>query len=229
MLKPKRKITIKEIKQDPLLETIYKGKQFFEDNRKLIFRIGGGVLIVAVAVLLIRSSRSGASTEADGILASAMSHYQAGNNIEAVTDLDQLIDQYSSTKSGETALYYLAQVQMNTGNDAEVREYAESYARNGSSPSLRTGAYQMLGELDEKEGDYSGAAENYELAAEIAVTEISSRRNMLRAADCYLKSGDLDKADSLINKVGPEENTLDQLQGEISRIKSKYLVLKSKS
>lgn len=36
MLKPKRKITIKEIKQDPLLETIFKGQQYFNENKRLI-------------------------------------------------------------------------------------------------------------------------------------------------------------------------------------------------
>ncbi|MDP7528782.1 MAG: tetratricopeptide repeat protein [Candidatus Marinimicrobia bacterium] len=227
MLKPKRKITIKEIKQDPLLETIFKGQQYFNENKRLITRIGGGILLVVTVLILFRSNRSSASTEADDILASAMSHYQAGNHSKAIADLDMLINQYSSTKSGETALYYLAHIQMDAGNDAEVWKYAESYARNGLSPSHRAGAYQMLGELNEKEGDYSGAANNYVQAANFSGTEILSRRNLLRAVDCYLKNGNLDKADALIIKLEPKDDSLDQLRGELIRIKSKYLVLKS--
>ena len=94
-------------------------------------------------------------------------------------------------------------------------------------PSHRAGAYQMLGELNEKEGDYSGAANNYVQAAKFSGTEILSRRNLLRAVDCYLKSGNLDKADALIIKLEPKDDSPDQLRGELIRIKSKYLVLKS--
>ena len=227
MLKPKRKITIKEIKQDPLLETIFKGQQYFNENKRLITRIGGGILLFVTVLILFRSNRSSVSTEADNILASAMSHYRAGNHSMAISDLDILINQYSSTKSGETAIYYLAIIKMEAGNDSEVWKYAESYARNGLSSSHRAGAYQMLGELNEKEGDYSGAANNYVQAAKFSDTEILSRRNLLRAVDCYLKSGNLDKADTLIKNLEQNDDSLDQLRGELIRIKSKYLVLKS--
>ena len=227
MLKPKRKITIKEIKQDPLLETIFKGQQYFNENKRLITRIGGGILLFVTVLILFRSNRSSVSTEADDILASAMSHYRAGNHSKAIADLDLLIDQYSSTKSGETAIYYLAIIKMDAGNDSEVWKYAESYASNGLSSSHRAGAYQMLGELNEKEGDYSGAANNYVQAAKFSATEILSRRNLLRAVDSYLKSGNLDKADTLIKNLEQNEDSLDQLRGELIRIKSKYLVLKS--
>ena len=227
MLKPKKKITIKEIKQDPLLETIFKGQQYFNENKRLIARIGGGILLVVTVLILYRSNHSSVSTEADDILASAMSHYRAGNHSKAIADLDILINQYSSTKSGETAIYYLADINMDAGNDSEVWKYAEIYARSGLSSSHRAGAYQMLGELNEKEGDYSGAANNYVQAVKFSDTEILSQRNVLRAVDCYLKSGNFDKADTLIKNLEQNDDSLDQLQGELIRIKSKYLVLKS--
>ena len=227
MLKPKKKITIKEIKQDPLLDIIFKGQLYFNENKRLITRIGGGILLVVTVLILFRFNRSSFSIEADDILASAISHHQVGNHSKAIADLDMLINQYGSTNSGETALYYLAHIQMDAGNDAEVRKYAESYARTGLSRSHRAGAYQMLGELDEKQGDYSEAANNYLEAANFSDTEILSSRNLLRAVDCYLKNDNLDKADALIIKLESKNSSLDQLQGELIRIKSKYLVLKS--
>ena len=178
-------------------------------------------------LILFRFNRSSVSIEADNILASAISHHHVGNHSKAIADLDMLVNQYSSTKSGQTALYYLAHIQMDAGNDAEVRKYAESYARNGLSSSQRAGAYQMLGELNEKEGDYSGAANNYVQAVKFSDTEILSRRNLLRAVDCYLKNGNMEKADALIIELELEDDSLDKLRGELIRIKSKYLVLKS--
>ena len=144
MLKPKRKRTLKEIKQDPLLETVYKGQRIFETHRQLITRVGTGLLALFVIVLLIRGSRSKASTEADNIMASAMSHFGAGNHIAAVENLDQLIDNYSSTESGEIALFYLAQVQFSAGNNEDARLHAESYISKGKSVSHRAGAHLSL-------------------------------------------------------------------------------------
>ena len=85
----------------------------------------------------------------------------------------------------------------------------------------------MLGELNEKKGDYFGAANNYVQAAKFSDTQILSRRNLLRAVDCYLKSGNFDNADTLIKNLEQNDESLDQLRGELIRIKSKYLVLKS--
>lgn len=225
MLKPKRKRTIKEIKQDPLLETVYKGQQLFEDNRQLILRVGGGLIAVLVIVLMIRGSRSSAATEADNIMASAMSHFGAGNHGAAVADLDHLIDEYGSTESGETALFYLAQVQFDGGNREEARLHAESYISKGESQSHRAGAHLILAELLEMEDDYNTAAEHYLSAAELAYTPVTGRRSRLNAVRCLLESGALDRAGELIGTLEEGGDAVDPLRSELTRLKSRLQIL----
>ena len=55
MLKPKRKITKKEIKKDPLLETVYKGQKLFEEKRNFISITAVILFSVFVTVFLVQS------------------------------------------------------------------------------------------------------------------------------------------------------------------------------
>jgi hypothetical protein len=50
MLKPKRKITRKEIKRDPFLETIDKLENSFEKNKKSVLNI---VLVIIAGVFIV--------------------------------------------------------------------------------------------------------------------------------------------------------------------------------
>ena len=50
MLKPQRKITRKEIKRDPFLETIDKIEYNFEQNKKTYLKIALGIIAVIIFV-----------------------------------------------------------------------------------------------------------------------------------------------------------------------------------
>ncbi|MBH31660.1 MAG: hypothetical protein CMG71_06695 [Candidatus Marinimicrobia bacterium] len=225
MLKPKRKRTIKEIKQDPLLEIVYKVQQLFEDNRQLILRAGAGLIAIIVIILLIRGDRATAAIKADSILASAMSHYTAGNHTSAIEDLNYLIDDYGSTESGETALFYLAQVQFTAGNIEEAGMHAERYIAKGKSSSHRGGSHLILAELLVKEGAYETAANHYLHAANLALTPVTGRRNRLSAVDCYIQIGAYDNAKKLLNEIEQNGKTIDPLQADLERIRGRLQIL----
>lgn len=221
MLKPKRKITKKEIKQDPLLEIVYKGQYFITENKKLLTRITGGIIALVILILLIQNNRSNSESEANSLMASAMSHYQSGNYSLAVSDLYSLIDEYESTESGERALFYLAQVKLASGDSEEVKQYASEYINKGKSLSHRSGAHLLLAEMNEKEGDYGSAAINYLKASETAITEIAVNRNLLRAASSLLENREFEKAGEIISNLDTSNGSLDVLKADLSRIKAK--------
>ena len=54
MLRPKKKITRKEIQRDPFLESVDQAQAHLEDNRSLYLKIGIGL----IAVLLFFNFRS---------------------------------------------------------------------------------------------------------------------------------------------------------------------------
>ena len=67
MLKPKRKITKKEIKKDPLLETVYKGQKLFEEKRNFISITAVILFSVFVTVFLVQSIKRNKEDEANKI------------------------------------------------------------------------------------------------------------------------------------------------------------------
>ena len=83
MLKPKRKITKKEIKKDPLLETVYKGQKLFEEKRNFISITAVILFSVFVTVFLVQSIKRNKEDEANKIMSTAMSLYQNDNFSEA--------------------------------------------------------------------------------------------------------------------------------------------------
>ncbi len=68
MLKPKRKITKKEIKKDPLLETVYKGQKLFEEKRNFISITAVILFSDFVTVFLVQSSKRNKADEANKIM-----------------------------------------------------------------------------------------------------------------------------------------------------------------
>ena len=228
MLKPKRKKMRKEIKQDPLLETVYKGQQLFEENSKFIMRVGGGLIAIIVIVLMIRGSRATAAIQADKILASAISHYSAGNSTAAVEDLDHLIDDYGSTQFGETALFYLAQVQFSAGNSDEAKMHAETYLSKGKSFSHRAGSHLILAELFVRGGDYGSAADHYLGAAELAYTPVTDQRNRLSAVHCFIQIGEYEIAENLLDELEENGEDIDPLGSDFKRMRGRLLTLSQK-
>ncbi len=226
MLKPKRKRTIKEIKNDPLLEIVYKGQQLFEKNRLIILWGGGSLIAIIVIFLLIQGSRSTEAIEADNILASAMSQYSAGKHTDAVEDLQQLINYYASTESGETALFYLAQVKFSLGKVDETRMYAERYISMGKSSSHRAGSHLILAELSTMERDYTQAANHYLHAADLSShSQVTSRRNRLNAVRCYIKTGAYDDAEKLLDRIEDYSENIDPLQADLQRLRGRLQIL----
>ena len=51
MLKPKRKITRDQIKNDSFVETIFDIRSYVMDNSKLLSRIGGGFVVLLLLIV----------------------------------------------------------------------------------------------------------------------------------------------------------------------------------
>ena len=69
MLKARKRITKKEIKRDPFLETASKAKEYVEDNQKMITPVGIGV---AAQMLGLRAAGIGFSIAVAVLAAAAL-------------------------------------------------------------------------------------------------------------------------------------------------------------
>ncbi len=139
MLKPKRKIVKKELKQDALISTYANVVNFYEKNKKFI---GIGLVVVALSVLGILAYRNNQTTnneKASAELAKVISFFDAGNYRLAVdgapemnvSGLKAIVENFGSTTSGNHARFYLASALFHLGEYDQALEEFSSYDGQG--------------------------------------------------------------------------------------------------
>tara|TARA_B100000029_G_scaffold206589_1_gene204324 strand:+ start:150 stop:836 length:687 start_codon:yes stop_codon:yes gene_type:complete len=222
MLRPKKKFTKKEIKKDPLLETIYKFQKFFDKKRRLLILVSTiGILLILVVVFL-QSFITKRNFEANKIMTKAMSLYQMNKYEDAFLEFDILINDYKNTTDGNNALYYIAKIRMRENNIEEAKKYANDYIKIGKTSSYILGSRLLLAEISESEGNYADASINYLKASKISKDENTKNRILINLVSCYHLNGKLDEASKIIKDLEENISTTNPLYKDFVRIKSNH-------
>ncbi|NQV29666.1 MAG: tetratricopeptide repeat protein [Candidatus Marinimicrobia bacterium] len=195
MLTPKKKLTKKELKHDPLLDTLEKGKEFYEDHQKQLL---SGILAV-VAILLLgwgwMNNRTTVKNEA--MLANTKSTLAAalGMNDNVIAELERVVNEYGSNVEISQAKYQLGVAKLEAGDLAGARELFNSLAK-GSDKQLKLAGRLKLAYINEKESNYADAAALYQ---EISVHEkgVISDYAKLQAGHAFLAAGNVDQAQKI--------------------------------
>jgi len=202
MLKAPKKYSKKELKHDPLLDTMVKTQTFYEDNKKRIHGMGGGILVIAVIIFLLSYLHQSNEQKAAILFGKAQVEYQDMNYTKAKTFLEYLVDAYGGTTSGDQGLFLLANINYNQNKIAEAKalyqRFVDSYS--GSEILLSSG-YAGLAACNEAEGDYAAAAENYLKAWHEAGDFPEADNYLFMAAVNYEFAGHKDKATEYYQKL----------------------------
>lgn len=210
MLRPKKKITKKEIKQDKLVSTYFKVYDKIYDYRKhLLF---GGIAIIAVVLIGIiyytnmQSENERAMTELGKVypLYDEARYEQAIEGVpeQNIMGLRNIAANYSRTEAGRIASFYLANAYYHLGEYDQAYRYFSEF--RGSDELLRASALAGRAAIYEVRDEYSKAAEYYERAAnrygETAVTP----ENLKHAGRNYLEAGEYEDALRVFEKLQDE-------------------------
>ena len=79
MLKPKKKITKKEIRHDPLLETLYSAQRLFTKYKSRIILAMILALVIVSAILIVSRRNATEYAESNVMLARAVSYINSNN------------------------------------------------------------------------------------------------------------------------------------------------------
>lgn len=207
MLKPRKRVTKKELKQDKLVTGYFKTVDFFRNNRKIV---SGGItgLIIAVIVVIaymnnVRSNNNKASAELSQVLnAFRGGAYQVaikGDPTHNVTGLQSIVDNYGGSNAGERAKIYLADCYYYLGDYDNAMKYFKSY--DGNDKFLQASAFAGIAEVYEIRNDFSNAAEYFERAAATDSKNFLAPQYLIGAARNYIKAGKKEEAISLLTRV----------------------------
>jgi TolA-binding protein len=165
MLRPRKKLAKKEIKEDALVTYYFRIQKLYTAYAK---QIQIGVLIAAAAVvlaILMGNSKRSAERAAAGRLGLAEPAYFTGEYQRVIPDLTSIKDKFSGTRSAGTSVFYLGNAYFNTGNLEQAETYYRSYVDNyGHDQEFSASSLAGLAAVQEARGQYAKAAEWYEKA-----------------------------------------------------------------
>ena len=205
-LNPTKKISRRqELRKDTVVTFYARLWQFFDQNRKLVYGILAGVVVVILALIGYGVYNNAQQKEALAKMAGAVQAYEQGNYREALdgtadyVGLLAIIDDYGSTDAGNLARFYAADALFRLGEYDEALKYFRAF----DAPDEVLGASALAGEaaIYEHKGEFERAGDLYRKAAEMVDTDLISAQYLLDAARAYEKAGDYDEAREVYEEI----------------------------
>jgi tetratricopeptide (TPR) repeat protein len=210
MLKPQKKISKREIKEDKLVTKYFEARTWLDENTKILSYVGIGLAALIVIGFLWSKSRADSNEKATAMLAKVTPYYDEGrydlaiNGVpqEGTQGLQAIVDELGSSNAGEVAKLYLANSYFALKNyDKALSTYDNISV---SDKMMTASAYAGMGACYEAKGDYSHAAIYFEKAASKNTAEVQAPENLQRSAINYAAAGQKEKAVELLQKLKKE-------------------------
>ena len=204
MLKPKRKITRDQIKNDSFVETIFDIRSYVMDNSKLLSRIGGGFVVLLLIIVFLGQSSKNNKREAEFLLTQSNVYLDNGDSQNAKIILQELVDEYGNTESGRLGGYHLAQLYLKNNEKESALSLLLKYSKKGENLFLLTSANEAISSLYQENNDIRNAIKYQSIAAENSYSKKKGALSKLKLIELYIKDGSLDISANLLNELKSE-------------------------
>ena len=202
MLKPRKRLTKKKLKEDKLVTFYFKATAWVEANSKYLTAGAVAVVLLFVAIYAYSNSLKSAERAASVELARAMRAYENSDYQNALTLLTNLVENYGNTPSGKLGYFYLANSFYQTGDYQNARKYYEKFASSfDGDPHILSSAMGGVAACYEQEQQYLEAAQQYLKVVKKYPKSIFAPQYLLRAARCYTLAEQPEKAKELYDRI----------------------------
>ena len=206
MLKPKKKITKKEIKRDPFLETIDQAQAHLEENRSRYLQIGILLLVLLLGYNVISDNNLKRDVDASSALGDALLTLDFNDKTTAQFQLETVIKEYDNTLSASLAKYYLGKMSYDATNLEEANRYLKSYLDSNPKGFLAPSASILLADIATSNGKFLDAI----LFLDKSINNSNSKKDLkllkLRKAEVELLNGQKLKAKDIVEKLLLDED-----------------------
>ncbi len=204
MLRPKKKITRKEIQRDPFLESVDQAQTHLEKNRSLYLKIAIGI-IVALLFFNIRSNRQTQhNIEASASLGKALVTLDQGDKSSAKFQLETVYNDFNGTSSAYTASYYLGKIKYDAGENLEAERYLSSFLKKNRKDPLAHSAILMLADIAVNQDKMSDAIDMIDKGLKNS-SKYDSRTLELMKARILLDHNKINESNLIIEKLLNED------------------------
>lgn len=207
MLRPKKKITRKELKQDALITTYAKLTGLYETHKKTLrYSITAVVIVVLVVVFYINNQKANIE-KASADLGKVYQYFDNGQYQVAIDGVPErnipglkaIVENYGGSTAGELARFYLANSYYQIGKYDEALEEFEAF-----SPTVELLVISRLSGIAacyEAKGEYARAAEFFEQAVGVNTNDVNAAENLNSAARNFALAGESERALDLYRKL----------------------------
>jgi len=207
MLKPKKKISKKEIKQDKLVTRFMQVETWTLDNQKLLTYVGLGVAAVILIVFVWSDRLSTMESEGASRLGAILPVYNNGDMQQAIDGvpargtfgLRSIVEEYGSTDAGNLAKLLLSNALLSQDKPEEALGYLEDI--DPPSRLMESAVLSARGVALEKLGEHEDAARFFERAVSTDPTNPLSSERLVQAAANFAKSGERDRAGDVLKTL----------------------------
>jgi len=205
MLKPKKRITKHDLKEDKFVKFTLQAKNYLDENYQKIMRTALGIGAIIILLLFYYYNSQETDKDANSQLGIAEIEFANGNLQKASDRLVRLIEGYDGTDAADKGMFLLANIYYQQKKYEDARLYFDKFinAYTGSSILLASG-YAGLAACEEEYKNFSDAANLYEQAADLAPQFPESDNYYYLAALCYKRVGNIEKAKGIFEQLAAE-------------------------
>lgn len=190
---------------DVLAAKISKTEEYLEQNKKLVFSIGGALAVIIAAYFLYNYWITNQNDTAQSEMFQAVYYFEAdsldkalngdGNNYGFI----EIIEEYAMTDAANLAHYYAGACFLKKGEYISAVDHLESYS--SSDLLIQARAYALIGDAHVEMGNHEDAVKYYNKAANYNSNEYTSPNYLIKAAVIHELLEDYESAFDCYNTI----------------------------
>ena len=201
MLKPQRKITRKEIKRDPFLETIDKIEYNFEQNKKTYLYIALGLIAVIISVNILLNKQGQKDIDSNSALGMALVAFDNKDYENAKYQFESILSDFSGTNSSNIANYYLGKISFENNELIKAESYLNEYLNNSEPDILIPGTIKILSNIALKNNEFDKAIKFLDRGLRLGLdNNISSEFKLLKVS-IFIEQDKTEIAQKILNEI----------------------------
>jgi len=201
MLKPQRKITRKEIKRDPFLETIDKIEYNFEQNKKTYLKIALGIIAVIIFVNFLLNKQSQKDFDSNSALGIALVAFDNEDYENAKFQFETILLDFSGTNSSNIANYYLGKISFENNELIKAESYLNEYLNNSEPDILIPGTIKILSNIALKNNEFDKAIKLLDRGVDLGLDNNISNELKLFKVSILIEQDKLEIAQNILNEI----------------------------
>ena len=201
MLKPQRKITRKEIKRDPFLETVDKIEYNFEQNKKTYLYIALGLIAVIIGVNVLLNKQVQKDIDSNSALGMALVAFDNEDYENAKFQFETILSDFSGTNSSNIANYYLGKISFENNELIKAESYLNEYLNNSEPDILIPGTIKILSNIALKNNEFDEAIKLLDRGLRLGLDNNISNEFKLLKVSVLIEQDKVEIAQYILNEI----------------------------